>query len=114
MDEKKWFKRIGPVAEVDKIRNIGGVISVSPQEFALIPRRVTITAPVNDWVKEQHMDHLTVRDPDVMVQQLVKMRAHLTELEGFVAALIHHSGAREQPPPPPVQGSSGARSSGYQ
>ncbi len=37
VDEKKWFKRIGPVAEVDKIRSIGGVIPVSPQEFALIP-----------------------------------------------------------------------------
>ncbi len=114
VDEKKWFKRIGPVAEVDKIRNNGGVIAVSPQEFALIPRRVTISAPVKDWVLEEHQDHLTVRDPDVMEQQLVKLRAHLTEVEAFVAALIEHSSTREQPPPPPVQGSSGARSSGYQ
>ncbi len=107
------FQKDWPVAEVDKVRSIGGAIPVSPQEFALIPRRVTITAPVKNWVLQQHDDYLTVWDPDVMVQQLVQMRESLNTLDGFVAALMHNVSEREQPPPPSQQ-SSGARPSGYQ
>ncbi len=54
IDEKKWYKRIMPVPEVNEVRKFGGPVYVSPQEFALIPRSIKLAAPVKDDVLLEH------------------------------------------------------------
>ncbi len=51
--EKKQYKRIPTVLEVDELRKKGGFIPVSPQEFPLIPNAVELQMKVPEALVEQ-------------------------------------------------------------
>ncbi len=115
IEEKKWYKRIGPLTEVNRIRQWGGTISVSPQEFALLPRCLRFSVRVDADVMRKHIDHLTLRDPDVLVEHMANLKKHIKYLDDYLGTLVTCLEEDAQPPPPPVlEPRTGAQSSGHQ
>ncbi len=116
IEEKKWYKRIGPLTEVSRIRHSGGTISVSPQEFALLPRCLRFSVRVDPDVLRCHTEHLTLRDPNVLVEHMANLKKHIKYLDDYLGNLVMCMDENAQPPPPPVLEPirEGATSSGHQ
>ncbi len=66
-NERKQYKRIPTVLEVDELRKKGGFIPVSPQEFPLIPNSVVLQMKIPEELVEQTKDR---RPPQTQIPVL--------------------------------------------
>ncbi len=84
--ERRQYKRIPTVLEVDEKRKTGGSIPVSPQEFALIPNTVELKLRIPLELVEATKDRPSLSQPQT---QQALGGSQYAEMIGFIGQAFH-------------------------